>query len=100
MSPSTRKICASFGLAQSRGILCDYVKHRLNVRWRAGDDAQDFTRGRLLLQRLLQFLKQPNVLDGDHGLVGKGFEQRDLFFRKGTNLGPTNLNCAYCDSFT
>ena len=26
----------------------------------------------------LQFFKQPDVLDGDHGLIGEGFEQLDL----------------------
>ena len=27
---------------------------------------------------LLQFLEQPHVLDGDHGLVGEGFEQASI----------------------
>ena len=26
----------------------------------------------------LQLLEQPHVLDGDHGLVGEGLEERDL----------------------
>ena len=40
-----------------------------------------------MLQRLAQFrvalaefLEQPDILDGDNGLVGEGFEERDLFF--------------------
>ena len=33
-----------------RGILRDDVQHRLDIRRRTGDDAQDFTRRRLLLQ--------------------------------------------------
>ena len=28
---------------------------------------------------LLEFFEQPHVLDRDHGLVGEGFEQSDLF---------------------
>ena len=32
------------------------IQHRLDIRRRAGDDAQNFTRRRLLLQRLLEFL--------------------------------------------
>ena len=42
-------------------------------------------RRRLMLQRLAQLrvalaelLEQPHVLDGDHRLVGEGFEQIDL----------------------
>ena len=65
-------------LAQPRGVFCDHIQHRLDIRRRAGDDAQDFTRRGLLLQRLLEFLKQPHVLDGDHRLVGEGFKQLDL----------------------
>ena len=49
---------------------------------------QDFTRRRLLLQRLgqfaiavLQFLEQPHVLDGDDRLVGEGFEQARSAYR-------------------
>ena len=32
---------------------------------------------------LLELLEQPHVLDGDDGLVGEGFEQRDLLVEKG-----------------
>src|SRR5688572_12167839 len=33
--------------------ICDYgIQHRLNVGWRAGDDAENLARGRLLLQSL------------------------------------------------
>ena len=28
---------------------------------------------------LLDLLKQPDILDGDDGLIGEGFEKRDLF---------------------
>ena len=62
------------------------VKNWLQIRRRAGDHAQDFTRGRLLFQRFLEFLEQSHVLDSDHGLVGEGFEESDLLFGKGTDL--------------
>ena len=39
-----------------------------------------------------QFLEQPDVLDGDHCLVGKGFEQFDLLLRKRTDFGSPNHN--------
>ena len=67
------------------GALDDGVEDRLHVRGRAADDAEHLGRCRLMLQRLaqfrvalLQFLEQPHVLDGDHRLVGEGFEQCDL----------------------
>ena len=39
-----------------------------------------------------EFLEQPNVLDGDDGLVGEGFEQFDLSVRE-----RTHFNAAYND---
>ncbi len=64
----------------------DYgVEHRLHVRRRAADDAEHLGCRRLMLQgfpqfciALLEFLEQPDVLDGDHGLIGEGFQQLDL----------------------
>ena len=47
------------------------IQYRLNVGRRAGDDAQDFARCSLLLQRFLELLKQPDILNGDDGLVGE-----------------------------
>ena len=46
-----------------------------------------------MLQRLAQFrvalaefLEQAHVFDGDHRLVGKGFEKRDLLFGERLDL--------------
>ena len=50
---------------------------------------KDFTRGSLLLQRFLEFLEQPHVLDGDDGLIGEGFEQLDLRRGEGAHLDAT-----------
>src|SRR6266496_3907890 len=58
-------------LAESGGVLSNGVQHRLNIRWRAGDHAQDLARRRLLLQRLFEFLEQPNVLNSDDCLIGE-----------------------------
>ena len=62
------------------GALDDGVKNRLHIRRRAADNAEHLGRCSLMLQGLAQFcvalldsLKQPYVLDGDHRLVGKGF---------------------------
>ena len=38
-------------IAQPRSILRDHIQHRLNIRRRAGNDAQDFTRSSLLSVR-------------------------------------------------
>src|SRR5580765_6415253 len=63
-------------------ILCNHVQHRLNIRRRAGDRAQNLARRWLLLQRLTEgvianfkFLEQPHVLNGDHGLIGESLEK-------------------------
>ena len=55
---------------------------------------KNFTRGSLLLQRLFEFLEQPHVLDGDHGLVGEGFQQLDLRRGEGAHLGATCDQCS------
>src|SRR5712692_6825488 len=49
---------------------------------------------------LLQLSKEPDVLDGDDGLVGKGIEEPDLFVRKGTDLHAANGNGAQWNSLT
>ncbi len=56
------------------------VEHRLHVGRRAAMMPSISARRRLMLQGLaqfrvarLEFLEQPHILDGDHGLVGEGF---------------------------
>src|SRR5262245_61960134 len=73
-------------LTESSCICRHGIQHRLYIRRRTSDDAQNFTSGSLLLQRFLEFVKQPNVLDSDHGLVGEGLEQLDLHRSKGAHL--------------
>src|SRR5688572_61442 len=83
--------------ANPRGALDDGVEDRLHVRRRAADYAQYLGGRGLMLQRLAQFsiaipqfLKQPHVLDSDHGLVGEGFKKRNLFFRERLDYCATN----------
>src|SRR4030095_917387 len=45
-------------------------------------------RRRLLLQGLLRLVEEPGVLNGDHGLVREGLEQRDLVVGESTRLAP------------
>ena len=72
--------------ANPRRALDDSVKDRLHVSGRAADDAEHLGGRCLMLQGLAQFrvalaefFEQSDVLDGDHGLVGEGFQKLDLF---------------------
>src|SRR4030095_13134666 len=67
--------------ANPRSALDDGVEDRLHIRGRTADDSEHLGRCRLMLQGLPQFCvtlaefpEQPHVLDGDHSLIGKGFE--------------------------
>ena len=60
-------------------LLDDRFEHRLHVRLRAADDAQDVARGGLRVERRrqlavarLQLREEPHVLDRDDRLVGEG----------------------------
>src|SRR5262249_30057961 len=82
-----------------RGALDDCVKHRLHVGRGSTDDAEHFRSSGLMLQGLTQFrvalldlLEQSHVLDGDDGLVGKGFEKGDLLISERTDLRADNTN--------
>ena len=82
-----------------RSALDDGVEHRLHVRGRSADDAENLGRCRLMLQglaqfcvALLQFFEQPDILDGDHSLSGKGFEQFNLLFCERPDLHAADMN--------
>ena len=62
-----------------------------SASWRSHPN---FTRRCLLLQRFLEFLEQPHVLNGDHRLVGESFEQLDLRRGEGTHLDATCGQCS------
>src|SRR5690348_4422526 len=72
--------------AQPRGIFDNYVQHWLNISRRTGNDAQDFTRRSLLLQRFLAFVEQAHVFDSDDALGSEGFEKLDLRWSEGAHL--------------
>src|SRR5215831_169413 len=91
---------AEAGSAQAHATREDHLEDRLYVGRRARDDSQDLARGRLLLQRLadlcmsvceglvllLKLREQPDVLDGDDGLIGEGRDQTNLLVGKRTHL--------------
>src|SRR4030095_16061024 len=75
--------------ANPRSALHDGVEHRLHVRRRAADNAEDFRSRRLMLQgfaqfcvAFLQFLEQTHILDGDDSLIGENLDEIDLAVRK------------------
>ena len=70
-SPFSEEQDAELGIANPYGIL----QHELgNGLQSPGDELitlKNLRCGRLLLQRLAQFVEQPRVLDGDDGLGGE-----------------------------
>src|SRR5262249_10580468 len=62
------------GVAELRRVLDERIEHWLKMECRAADDLEHFARRGLLLQRLLGLVEQPDVLDGDHRLVGERLE--------------------------
>jgi len=92
------------GAAQPCGTLCDGIEHGLDVRRRTGDHPQDLARRRLLIERLghlrmgrrerpvllLQLREQPDVLDGDDGLVGEGLQQLQMCIGEPVDLPMGN----------
>ena len=84
-----------------RRALDDGIEHRLHVRRRAADDAEHLGGCGLMLQglaqlcvALLQFLEQPHVLDGDHGLAAKVLSKLDLLVGEWTDFVAANMNRA------
>ena len=67
-------------VAQLSGTLSDHVKYGLDIGRGTGNHAQDLTRGRLLLQSLFDLVEQANILNSDYSLIGKGFQEGDMFF--------------------
>ena len=84
-------------VAKPRGIFRHHIQYRLDIRWRAGDHAQNLARRRLLLQRFgqlaiasIEFVEQPDVLDGDDRLASEGLEKFDLLIGKRANFGAAD----------
>src|SRR5207244_3595451 len=79
------------------GASDDRVEDRLDIRLRLADDAQDLAGGGLLVQRRGEFAvarlklgEEAHVLDGDDGLIGEGFQQRDLLGRELSGIGASH----------
>ena len=81
--------------AQARCQLDQRIEHRFEIESGAADDLEHVGSGGLLLERFAQIaraclhlVEQPHVLDRDHGLIGEGRNQFDLFFRKRSRRYP------------
>src|SRR5262249_26937530 len=68
-----KKQMPELGLAQPDGVLEHCIENGFKLARRRADDTQYVRCGRLLFQRLSQFIEQPRVLDGDDRLVGEYF---------------------------
>ena len=73
--------------AVADGIRGDRVEHRLNVRGRPGDRAEDLGGGSLSLERLLGLIEQAHILDRDHRLVREALDERDLLPAERASVG-------------
>src|SRR5262245_34580191 len=87
--------------AEPNSVRCDSVEHRLNISVRLADDAQDLARRRLLVEccrqlaiARLKLLEQPYILNGNHGLVGEGLEERNLIVRESPGLAAGHYDCS------
>jgi hypothetical protein len=87
------------GPAHTSGALGDRGENWLKLSRRAADYPQDLTRRRLLLQRLLRFVEEADILNRNHGLVGEGLQERDLLIHKWPNLEPHRKDRPQRDSF-
>src|SRR3974390_1080799 len=84
---------AEFGFTNAGCIRQHGVEYRLELAGRRTNDPEPLARCGLLLQRLAQiigawaqFVEQPRVLDGDHGLGGEILQQLDLLVGEGAHL--------------
>ena len=86
---------------QLEGLLREYMDAWLEwaPRMRAAD-LEYVGGGCLLLQRFAQLVEQPRVLDGDHGLIGKGLEQSNLSLREELGLAAAECDRANRDTFS
>ena len=92
------------GAAQLDRMGNDSRQHGFEIE-RGADRLADFAERFELAYRacqfvgsLIQFFKQAHVLDGDDGLVGEGFEKRDLLFGERTNFGSANARSRRSES--
>src|SRR4029077_13846551 len=74
------------------------IQHRLDVCRRAGDNAKNLARRRLLLQRLSELLEQPHVLDCNYCLLGEGLDELDLALCEWPQICSANSNHAKGDT--
>ena len=81
-------------MAEPDGAAQERVEHRLRVRLGVRDCAENLARCGLLVERRhklaiagLEFFEQAHILDGDHGLIGEGLQQADLFLRERPGFG-------------
>jgi hypothetical protein len=78
--------------AKPRRPVQDRLEHRLLVVAALADDLKNFGRGLFPRQPVLQLAELLDVVDGDNGLGGEGFDKGNLVWVKGrTCLRETTM---------
>ena len=87
------------GSAQSYCGIQDCLQHRLQIEGRAADDLEHIASRGLIFERLLQitrtllqFAKQPRVLDRNDRLRREILQERDLLVGKGPDFLAINVD--------
>ncbi len=68
------------GFAKLPRTLDNLFQNRFDIGGRRGDDPQNIAAPGLVSQRLLGLVEQPHIVDREHGLTGKGLDQRYLMW--------------------
>ena len=91
--------------AKPRGGFDQRVKHRLQIEGRAADDLQHVAGRGLVFQRFLKIGRAGlqraislGAADGDHRLLGEGFQQFDLAVGEAARRGATDGRWRRCGS--
>ena len=83
---------ADLCVTQLLRTLSDEIEDRHCVGRRSTYYVQHVSSRGLPLQRLLRLVEQPHVLDGDHGLIGEGLQQGNLFVAERMYFGAAEQN--------
>jgi hypothetical protein len=77
-------------VAEGRRRLNKRVENPRQIEGCTANDFEHVGSGRLLLERLTQFVEQARVIDGDDGLVSKCLEQCDLLVTEQPDFGASD----------
>src|SRR4030095_365061 len=85
-------------MINDRGEYCLKIQTQTDGLSHLSQGFQFTNRSSQLVGSRFQFLEEPDVLNCNHRLVGKGFEQLDLLVREWAHLPAPNQNCPSGDT--